>query len=120
MPPSLRMRSLSYRCEWNEFKLDENLPLEIAVAFQDSGHYVDVEILDHARADDRILLTMDKDIADVRLFPPSEYPGIVRFRPAASGRGEVLRFVRQALPDLLSTNLEGRLVIVSPRGIRVR
>jgi predicted nuclease of predicted toxin-antitoxin system len=115
-----------------KFKLDENLPLEIAVTFQDSGHEVDtvqseglvgapdVEILDHARAEDRILLTLDKGIADVRLFPPSEYPGIVLFRPATSGRGEVLRFVQQALPNLLSTNVSGHLVIISPRGIRVR
>jgi predicted nuclease of predicted toxin-antitoxin system len=84
-----------------KFKLDENLPLEIAVAFQDPGHEIDtvqseglvgapdVEILDHARTEDRILLTMDKGIADVRLFPPSSYPGIVLFRPATSGRGEV-------------------------------
>jgi len=54
-----------------KFKLDENLPHEIADAFQDSGHEVDtvqseglvgapdVEILGHARAEDRILLTMD-------------------------------------------------------------
>jgi predicted nuclease of predicted toxin-antitoxin system len=115
-----------------KFKLDENLPLEIAVAFEDSGHEVDtvqseglvgapdVEILDHARLEHRILLTMDKGIADVRLFPPSKYPGIVLFRPATSGRGDVLRFVQQALPHLLLTNLEGRLAIVSPRGIRVR
>ncbi len=115
-----------------KFKLDENLPVEIADSFREAGHQIDtvhdeglagapdIEILEHARIEDRILLTMDKGIADIRLFPPSMYPGIVLFRLATSGRGEVLRFVQEALTDLLSTDIAGRLVIVSPRGIRTR
>jgi predicted nuclease of predicted toxin-antitoxin system len=115
-----------------KFKLDENLPLEIADAFQDAGHEIDsvqsegltgasdLKILYHVQIENQILLTMDKGIADIRLFPPSQYPGIVLFRPATSGRGEVLRFVQQALPDLLSTDMTGRLVVISPRGIRSR
>jgi predicted nuclease of predicted toxin-antitoxin system len=115
-----------------KFKLDENLPLEIAGAFEALGHEIDtvqseglvgapdIEILNHARAEGRILLTMDKGIADVRIFPPAEYPGIVLFRPSTSGCREVLRFVQEALTDLLSTDIAGRLVIVSPRGIRTR
>jgi predicted nuclease of predicted toxin-antitoxin system len=115
-----------------KFKLDENLPLEIADAFRDSGHEIDsvqseglsgasdLTILDRVQTENRILLTLDKGIADIRLFPPAQYPGIVLFRPATSGRGEVLRFVQETLPDILSINLQGRLAIVSPRGIRVR
>jgi hypothetical protein len=84
-----------------KFKLHENLPLEIADAFQTLGHELETvqgeglvgapntEILNHARTEGRILLTMDKGIADIRLLPPATYPGIVLFRPATSGRGEV-------------------------------
>ena len=112
--------------------MDENLPLEIAEAVRAAGHEIDsvqsegltgatdVKILEQVQIENQILLTMDKGIADIRLFPPSEYPGIVLFRPASSGRGEVLRFVQKALPDLLSINLSARLVIVTPRGIRLR
>ena len=115
-----------------KFKLDENLPLEIADAFRDAGHEIDSvhdegltgasdeEILAVVQMERKILLTMDKGIADIRRFPPSEYPGIVLFRPSTSGRGEVLGFVQEALADLLSTHIAGRLVIVSPRGIRTR
>jgi len=115
-----------------KFKLDENLPLEIADAFRGAGHHIDTvqdegpagapdnEILDHSRAAGRILLTMDKGIADIRRFRPESYTRIVLFRPSSAGRGEVLRFVQEALPDLLSTDLIGRLVVVSPRGIRSR
>ena len=115
-----------------KFKLDENLPLEIADAFRDAGHEIDSvhdegltgvsdeKILAAIQFEGQILLTMDKGIADVRRFPPSEYPGIVLFRPSTSGRGEVLRFVQEALNVLLSTRMSGRLVIVSPSGIRTR
>jgi predicted nuclease of predicted toxin-antitoxin system len=115
-----------------KFKLDENLPLEIANAFRDAGYEIDSvhdegltgasdeTILAATQTEGQVLLTMDKGIADVRRFPPSEYPGIVLFRPSTSGRGEVLRFVQEALTDLLLTPIAGRLVIVSPRGIRTR
>ena len=115
-----------------KFKLDENLPLEIADAFQDAGHQIDSvqsegltgasdqEILDRVQAENRILLTMDKGIADVRRFPPEQYHGIVLFRRSSSGRGEVFRFVQQALTDLLSLDLSGHLAIVTSRGIRIR
>jgi len=115
-----------------KFKLDENLPLEIVEVFQTAGHEVetvydeglagaaDQEILRRVRQERRILLTMDKGIADVRAFPPSDYSGIVLFRPETTGRGEVLRFARSVAQLLLSLELTGRLVIVSPRGIRTR
>jgi len=115
-----------------KFKLDENLPLEIADAFRAAGHEIDsvqsegltgandLKILQQVQIENQILLTMDKGIADIRLFPPALYPGIVLFRPSSSGRGEVLSFVQKALPDLLSIGLTGRLVIVSPKGIRAR
>ena len=80
----------------------------------------DLTILERVQIENRILLTMDKGIADIRLFPPSQYPGIVLFRPSASGRGEVLQFVQKALPHLLSINLSGHLAIVTSRGIRIR
>jgi predicted nuclease of predicted toxin-antitoxin system len=115
-----------------KFKLDENLPFEITDAFRDAGHEIDsvqsegltgatdLKILRQVQIENQILLTMDKGIADIRLFPPAQYPGIVLFRPSTSGRGEVLRFVQQALPDLLSINLSGHLAIVTSRGIRIR
>jgi predicted nuclease of predicted toxin-antitoxin system len=115
-----------------KFKLDENLPLEIADEFRSAGYEIDSvqdeglagasdgRILAQIQSENQILLTMDKGIADIRLFPPELYPGIVLFRPSSSGRGEVLRFVQETLPDLLSTAITGRLVVVSPRGIRSR
>jgi len=115
-----------------KFKIDENLPVELRDDLKALGYEADTvpdeglmgvpdsKLLERARDEDRVLLTMDKGIADVRRFPPREYAGIVLFRPASTGRGEVLQFVRRHLPDILALELKGWLLIVSERSIRVR
>jgi hypothetical protein len=40
---------------------------------------------DLARRERRVLLTLDKGIADVRANPPESHAGIVLFRPPAAG-----------------------------------
>jgi predicted nuclease of predicted toxin-antitoxin system len=114
------------------FKLDENLPTELAsdlaVAGQQAETVVteglagaaDSDLLEAACREDRILLTLDQGIANVHRYPPGAYAGIVLLRPDSMGRGAVLRFVRQHLPEVLALELKGRLVVVTGRAIRVR
>ena len=63
---------------------------------------------------------MDKGIADIRLYPPHQYAGIMLFRLSITGRDATLVFVCQHLPVLLQSNLSGHLFVVSDTGIRVR
>jgi hypothetical protein len=58
------------------------------------------------------LLTLDKGIANPQEYPPGNFPGIVLFRPEASGRGAVLNFIRDRLADVLGLDLTGRLIVV--------
>lgn len=114
------------------FKLDENLPVEILVELRSAGHEADSvydeeltgepdsTILERARAEGRILLTMDKGIGDIRTYKPDEHPGIVLFRPSASGRRVALEFIRAHLPRILSLPLAGHLLVVTGKGIRTR
>jgi predicted nuclease of predicted toxin-antitoxin system len=114
------------------FKVDENLPQELASDLAEIGHdaetvvtegmagVADSRLVETARHEGRILLTLDKGIADVRMFPPTASPGVVLFRPNSMGRGQVLLFVRRHMPDLLKLELQGRLVVVAPGGIRFR
>lgn len=114
------------------FKIDENLPGDLVADLRAQGHETDTvageglagaadrTILEGARSEGRILLTLDKGIANVRVYPPEAHGGVVLFRPDASGRGAVLAFVRRYLPALLQVNLVGRLLIISPRGVRIR
>jgi predicted nuclease of predicted toxin-antitoxin system len=115
-----------------KFKIDENLPAEIADDLKDVGHDADtVEseglagaddqlLLSHVQSDGRTFLTMDKGIANVRAYPPLHYSGIILFRLRSSGRKSTLSAVRRALPTLLQLPLSGHLFVVSETSIRMR
>jgi hypothetical protein len=114
------------------FKLDENLPIELLENLRAPGHegesvrdegltgVPDAGLLEHVRHEQRVLLTMDKGIADVRAYPPDRYAGIVLFRPPSAGRGTTLSFVQQHLPTVLERELTGHLLVVTERGVRLR
>ncbi len=114
------------------FKLDENLPIEIVEDLREAEHDIDSVydeglagapdemVVAHALLESRILLTMDKGIGDLRGLAGSGSPGIVLFRPRATGRSSALAFVRRHLPAVLRSDIEGRLVIVSESSLRIR
>ncbi len=115
-----------------KFKIDENLPREIADDLRAAGHdadtvtdqgltgAIDATIMARVQAEGRALLTLDKGIADIRRYPPDQYAGIILFRPSVVGRNAALVFVRQHLPALLQSNLTGHLFVISDTGIRTR
>jgi predicted nuclease of predicted toxin-antitoxin system len=119
-----------------KFKIDENLPAEIADDLKAAGHDADTVgdqglagaadqlVLSRVQSDGRIFLTMDKGIADVRAYPPLQYPGIILFRLRSAGRSSTYPYdvslVRKALPTLLRLPLAGHLFVVSETSIRMR
>ena len=115
-----------------KFKVDENLPVELVADLRAAGHQAqtvpeeglagspDPTVMERVQIEGRVLLTMDKGIANARAYPPERYAGIVLFRPGTSGRGAVLTFVRRHLPALLQADLAGHLLVISDRGIRIR
>jgi predicted nuclease of predicted toxin-antitoxin system len=115
-----------------KFKIDENLPVEIADEIRGLGHeadtvfgeqlsgFPDAKILAAAEKGQRVLLTMDKGIANVRLYPPEDFTGIVLFRPKRAGRLGAIEFVRQHLLVLQEMELTGRLIVITEAGMRIR
>jgi len=115
-----------------KFKLDENLPVELVTDLRRLGHDADTvageglggaadpAVVDASSAADRILLTLDKGIANLRSYPILQHGGVVLFRPDASGRGAVIAFVRERRPRVLEMDLAGRLTVVGPARIRFR
>ena len=115
-----------------KFKIDENLPAEIAAELGAAGHDAecvgdegligspDPPLLKRARREARVFLTMDKGIADVRRYPPEEYAGIVLLRPRTSGRAALIAFLRRHITELLESDLAGHLVVLTDGGIRRR
>lgn len=101
-------------------KLDENLPAELLDDLRAAGHEADTVrdealagapdavVLGRVRDDRRVLLTLDKGIANVRAYPPEHHSGIVLFRPGSMGRGTTLALVRRNLQAVLERDLTGR------------
>jgi predicted nuclease of predicted toxin-antitoxin system len=114
------------------FKIDENLPGDLLVDLRVAGHDADSvvdenlggapdpDVLEAATAEHRVLLTLDKGIANLLQHPREKHAGVVLFRPGMSGRRVVLQFIRARLPDLFARDLEHAVTIVSETRIRVR
>ena len=84
------------------FKLDENLPAEMADLFNRAGHDA-VTVLDQQMGgvsdpdlatvcvqERRAMVTLDIDFSDIRTYRPSAYSGIVVFRLNNQARDHVL------------------------------
>lgn len=115
-----------------KFKVDEKLPTEIVADLRAAGHDADsvfdeglagapdAAVMACVQAEGRAILTMDKGIADVRVYPPAMYGGLILLRPRTTGRLATLALVRKHLATLLNSPLAGHLYIVTETSIRVR
>jgi predicted nuclease of predicted toxin-antitoxin system len=114
------------------FKIDENLPEEVAALLRDAG-YDAVTVLDQlmggcpdgtigdlVRAENRTLITLDLDFADIRIFPPGNFAGLIVLRLVAQDKSRVLAIVSRLLPLPKIETLIGRLWIVDENAVRVR
>jgi predicted nuclease of predicted toxin-antitoxin system len=114
------------------FKTDENLHPEVANLLRQHGHDVstvwdqrmqgkgDSQIADAIRKENRALITLDKDFADIRNYPPSQFAGLIVCRLELQNRGNVLAVFQHVLRWLELHPLEGRLWIVEESDLRIR
>ena len=114
------------------FKIDENLHSDVAEALRASGHdaltvydeglrgHPDFDIAEADRREDRAVVTLDLDFANIREYPPEKYRGLIVLRVADQSRRHVLQVVKSVVAVLDCAPLEGHLWIVSEGGIRVR
>jgi predicted nuclease of predicted toxin-antitoxin system len=113
------------------FKLDENLPRDVEALFREAGHEVetvlgerlgggpDPKVFDTAKAEDRILVTLDLDFADIRLYPPSRHPGIWVLRAHSQSIENVLALLKGALAVFQTESAANQLWIVEPNRVRI-
>ncbi|MGH8523339.1 MAG: DUF5615 family PIN-like protein [Gammaproteobacteria bacterium] len=52
----------------------------MTVLDQKLGGHADPHIASICRTEDRALITLDMDFADIRTYPPNQYPGVVVLR----------------------------------------
>ena len=114
------------------FKLDENLPRDAETLLRDAGHDVqtvleerlggnaDPRVLDACRAESRILITLDLDFSDIRLYPPASHNGIWVLRPRTQSVDGTLTLLRGVLGVLQNEPTQSRLWVVEPGQVRIR
>lgn len=91
------------------FKIDENLPPIASKILQDSGHDAitvldqkmggksDFVISEAVRNEERTLITLDLDFADIRTYPPGNYSGIIVLRLHRQDKSTALLVLRRLL-----------------------
>jgi predicted nuclease of predicted toxin-antitoxin system len=114
------------------FKIDENLPAECAALLRDAGFGAetvaeenlagadDTAIARSAQAEDRVLITLDLDFANIQAYPPATHPGIIVLRMKRQDKYAVIGMVRSIVSVLKTRPPAGDLWIVEPDRIRFR
>lgn len=115
-----------------KFKVDENLPVEVAALLAQAGHDAltvqdqtlggrpDPDIAAVCRQEGRAVVTLDLDFADIRAYPPAGYAGIIVLRLARLDKARILVAVQRLLPVLQNETLTGKLWIANETSVRIR
>ena len=115
-----------------KFKIDENLPIEIAELLNNDGYDAktvidqglcgddDPDIAAICQEEERILVTLDKDFSDIRTYPPENYPGILVLRLRRQDKPHILN-VFNSFKDLIPKEpLKRHLWIIDENQVRIR
>ena len=115
-----------------KFKIDENLPIDVADLLNSTGHEAetvlsqnlsgstDKTLIKVCQTEDRALITFDGDFADLRAYPPSDFPGLVVLRLKRQDKNFVLEIIGKLTETLTREELEGKLWLVEENRIRIR
>ena len=115
-----------------EFKVDENLPVEVADLLRQVGYDAvtvfeqhlegspDSDMASVCQEEGRALITLDTDFADIRAYPPAQFPGLIVLRLHRQDKPHVLEVIGRLIPLLSSEPLEHLLWIVEETRLRIR
>ncbi len=67
-----------------------------------------------------MLITLDLDFSDIRLYPPASHKGIWVLRPRTQSVEGALTLLRGALGVLETESTQSRLWIIEPAQVRIR
>lgn len=114
-----------------KIKLDENLPLRLAVPLRNLGHDVhtvheesllgrpDSEIWEAAQTESRFLVTQDMDFSDSRKFAPGAHSGVLLVRLHSPNRGNLTARIIEVFQRENVEGWSGCFVVATERKIRV-
>jgi len=114
------------------FKIDENLPVEVAELLRHAGHdaltvwdqhlqgWEDQDISAICQAEQRVIVTLDIGFADIRSYSPDQFSGLIVLRLKQQDKPHVLTVVSRILSLLSTEPLDQHLWIVDERRVRIR
>ncbi len=115
-----------------QFKIDENLPIEIAELLTNAGHNAktvneqqlqgarDPVLIDVCKSENRVLVTLDTDFSDIRAYPPQEFSGIIVLRVGSQAKQHVIKVFQSILPLIQREPLNQHLWIMEETKVRIR
>lgn len=115
-----------------KLKTDENLPTEVVTALrahghdaisvveQDLGGAADDAVANVCKMEQRALMTLDLDFADIRAYPPEDYSGIIVVRPNAQTVSAIVALTEQLIRLFETSSPAGQLWILDEFHVRIR
>jgi len=114
-----------------KIKLDENLPLQLAILLKGLGHdvhtlhdelllgHTDREIWESAQKESRFLITQDLDFSDLRQFALGSHHGILLVRLRSPNRNDLIGRIGELFQKENIGTWAGCFVVATERKIRV-
>ena len=116
-----------------KFLVDENLPKSLAIKLVTKGYDTldlremgkigipDEEVGKLASKENRILITSNyKHFANILLFPPKDFPGIIAIRMPHCSINTVVEHVIKVISSIKETDIIHSLIVLEPHRIRKR
>jgi predicted nuclease of predicted toxin-antitoxin system len=115
-----------------KFKLDENLPVQIAIDLRARNYdvqtvgeegltgHADTDVWQASQREGRVLITQDLDFSDARKFQPGTHHGIVLIRLQSPGRRNLISRTTELFQVEDVSGWAGCFVVVTERKIRVK
>jgi hypothetical protein len=115
-----------------KFKVDQNLPVEVAEVLTHYGHdaatvfdqgmlgAADPDLFKICQREGRAFITFDLDFGDIRAYPPKESAGLIVLRLARQDKPYVLDWVGKMAPLLGVEPVARHLWVIDESGIRIR
>lgn len=115
-----------------KFKIDENLPIEIAKLLIENDHDAktvneqqlkganDSVLINLCKQEKRAIITFDTDFSNIREYPPNEYAGIIVLRLSSQAKNHVINVFQKTLLAIETEPLKEHLWIVEDNVIRIR
>ena len=114
------------------FKIDENMPVEAAELLKQEGYDVvtifgqnlvgtsDANLVKVCQKEERVLVTLDADFADIRTYRPEKFSGIIVMRLNRQDKNHVLEVFKRSMLLFKREPVDKRLWVVEKDRVRIR